>query len=88
LLSHVRLRYVGQHPDDEEEEAVRNGRGRRRRRRRRNRRYSASPQLDEVTIVQQPRGSYVLEVFHGFLAVGGKCRGMTERKVGRRESLS
>ena len=29
--------------------------------------------LDEVTIVQQPRGSYVLEVFHGYLSVGGVC---------------
>ncbi len=27
--------------------------------------------VDEVTIVQQPRGSYVLEVFHGFVSVGG-----------------
>ena len=28
--------------------------------------------VDEVMIEQQPRGSYVLEVFHGYLAVGGK----------------
>ena len=27
--------------------------------------------MDEVMIEQQPRGSYVLEVFHGYLAVGG-----------------
>ena len=27
--------------------------------------------VDEVMIEQQPRGSYVLEVFHGYLAVGG-----------------
>ena len=28
--------------------------------------------VDEVTIEQQPRGSYVLEVFHGYLCVGGQ----------------
>ena len=28
--------------------------------------------LDEVTVVQQPRGSYTLEVFKGYLAVGGE----------------
>ena len=29
-------------------------------------------QVDEVTVVQQPGGSYVLEVFQGFLAIGGE----------------
>ena len=28
--------------------------------------------LDEVTVLQQPRGSYTLEVFKGYLAVGGE----------------
>ena len=28
--------------------------------------------LDEVTVLQQPGGSYTLEVFKGYLAVGGK----------------
>ena len=28
--------------------------------------------LDEVTVVRQPRGSYTLEVFRGYLAVGGE----------------
>ena len=27
---------------------------------------------DEVTVLQQPRGSYTLEVFNGNMAVGGK----------------
>ena len=40
--------------------------------RRRSRLPPLPAHLDEVTIEQQPRGSYVLEVFHGYLAVGGK----------------
>ena len=36
--------------------------------------------LDEVTVLQQPRGSYTLEVFRGFLAVGDKFW-FTSRRV-------
>ena len=74
LQTRVVLKYVG-HPDHPEEEAGRRGR-RRRKKKRRGSPYKVAEetmQIDEVTIVQQPRGSYVLEVFHGFLAVGGGC---------------
>ena len=29
--------------------------------------------MDEITVQQQPRGSYTLDVFKGNLAVGGEC---------------
>ena len=68
-LSTVVLRYVG-HPDRFVQSE---SRARHRAHRRRSRLPPLPLHLDEVTIEQQPRGSYVLEVFHGYLAVGGKC---------------
>ena len=68
LLTHVRLQYVG-HSDL----VSRNESRARHRAHRRKKRLPPIPDhMDEVTIVQQPRGSYVLEVFHGFLSVGGE----------------
>lgn len=82
LLTHVRLQYVGHQlgqsggvgeRDDLSDIHPQGGRRHRHRRRGRSRPQSAFPaHVDEVTIVQQPRGSYVLEVFHGYLAVGGR----------------
>ena len=73
LLTQVRMQYVGSPKWEEEASPGSRSRSRSRgRRRRRNRSSGSSGQLDEVTIVQQPSGSYVLEVFHGFLAVGGE----------------
>ncbi len=88
LLTHVRLQYVGLQAagsgvsgadSSPERQGMRQGRRRSRRRGQRRRPHTAGgaiapfpAPMDEVTIVQQPRGSYVLEVFHGFLAVGGK----------------
>ena len=66
-LSTVVLRYVG-HPDRFVQSE---SRARHRAHRRRSRLPPLPLHLDEVTIEQQPRGSYVLEVFHGYLAVGG-----------------
>ena len=90
LLTHVRLQYVGLQAagsgvsgadSSPERQGMRQGRRRSRRRGQRRRPHTAGgaiapfpAPMDEVTIVQQPRGSYVLEVFHGFLAVGGKKR--------------
>ena len=68
-LSTVVLRYVG-HPDRFVQSE---SRARHRAHRQRSRLPALPLHLDEVTIEQQPRGSYVLEVFHGYLAVGGKC---------------
>ena len=67
-LSTVVLRYVG-HPDRFVQSE---SRARHRAHRRRSRLPPLPLHLDEVTIEQQPRGSYVLEVFHGYLAVGGR----------------
>ena len=70
--SQIVLRYIG-HPDH--------------RARDRNSRISRSGRpapmpayLDEVTVLQQPRGSYTLEVFRGFLAVGDEFW-FTSRRV-------
>ena len=72
LLTHVRLQYIGHGvvgAVDDQPPGERRPRSQRKRRRR----VPPTPShVDEVTIVQQPRGSYVLEVFHGFLRVGGK----------------
>ena len=67
-LSTVVLRYVG-HPDRFVQSE---SRAKHRAHRKRSRLPPLPLHLDEVTIEQQPRGSYVLEVFHGYLAVGGK----------------
>ena len=70
--SQIVLRYIG-HPDH--------------RARDRNSRISRSGRpapmpayLDEVTVLQQPRGSYTLEVFRGYLAVGDEFW-FTSRRV-------
>lgn len=44
--------------------------------------------VDEVTIEQQPRGSYVLEVFHGYLSVGDEFRFTSRRCDGYPFSLT
>ena len=68
LQSTVVLRYVG-HTDHY---TRLESRARHRAHRRSQRLPPLPAHVDEVTIEQQPRGSYVLEVFHGYLAVGGK----------------
>lgn len=72
LKTKVVLQYVGlSDPSD----IGNNSRARYKASRKRRRKMQAAPlQIDEVTIVQQPRGSYVLEVFNGFVRVGGKFR--------------
>ena len=44
--------------------------------------------LDEVTVLQQPRGSYSLEVFRGFLAVGDEFWFTSRRVEGSSFSLT
>ena len=44
--------------------------------------------LDEVTVLQQPRGSYTLEVFRGFLAVGDEFWFTSRRVEGSSFSLT
>ena len=68
LQSTVVLRYVG-HTDHY---TRLESRARHRAHRKSQRLPPLPAHVDEVTIEQQPRGSYVLEVFHGYLAVGGK----------------
>ena len=67
LQSTVVLRYVG-HTDHY---TRLESRARHRAHRKSQRLPPLPAHVDEVTIEQQPRGSYVLEVFHGYLAVGG-----------------
>ena len=70
--SQVVLRYIG-HPDhrarDRNSRISRGGRP-----------APMPAYLDEVTVLQQPRGSYTLEVFRGFLAVGDEFW-FTSRRV-------
>ena len=70
LQSSVVLRYVG-HTDHY---TRLESRARHRAHRKSQRLPPLPAHVDEVTIEQQPRGSYVLEVFHGYLAVGGQCQ--------------
>nr|XP_040565747.1 glutamate-rich protein 3-like [Lepeophtheirus salmonis] len=84
LLSTVVLRYVG-HPDH----YVRSESRARYRKHRQSKRLPPLPShLDEITIEQQPRGSYVLEVFHGFLAVGEEFKFTSRRCEGYPFSLT
>ena len=70
--SQIVLRYIG-HPDhrarDRNSRISRGGRS-----------APMPAYLDEVTVLQQPRGSYTLEVFRGFLAVGDEFW-FTSRRV-------
>ena len=70
LQSTVVLRYVG-HTDHY---TRLESRARHRAHRKSQRLPPLPAHVDEVTIEQQPRGSYVLEVFHGYLAVGGNLK--------------
>ncbi|XP_059090211.1 glutamate-rich protein 3-like [Tigriopus californicus] len=78
LKTKVVLQYVGlSDPSD----IGNNSRSRYKASRKRRRKMLALPsQIDEVTIVQQPRGSYVLEVFNGFIQVGETFE-FTSRRV-------
>ena len=76
------LRYIG-HPDhrsrDRNYKIGRNGGSR----------LTPMPAyLDEVTVLQQPRGSYNLEVFRGFLAVGYEFWFSSRRMEGASFSLA
>ena len=70
--SQIVLQYIG-HPDhrarDRNSRISRNGR-----------QGPMPTYLDEVTVLQQPRGSYTLEVFRGYLAVGDEFS-FTSRRV-------
>ena len=75
LQSTVVLRYVG-HTDHY---TRLESRARHRAHRKSQRLPPLPAHVDEVTIEQQPRGSYVLEVFHGYLAVGGKVKFLDDK---------
>ena len=70
--SQIVLRYIG-HPDHR-------ARDRNSRISRTGRQAPMPAYLDEITVLQQPRGSYTLEVFKGYLAVGDEFW-FTSRRV-------